>query len=51
VKLFSPQTGTVTRYTFVRNQTELILQDASGRLLGFHKRRPNRNGNIFSDYR
>lgn len=47
VKLFSPQTGTVTRYTFVRNQTDLILQDASGRLLGFHKRPPRRSGRRF----
>lgn len=42
VHLFSPQTGTVTRYTFVRNQTDLILQDVSGRLLSFHKRPFNR---------
>ena len=42
VHLFSPQTGTVTRYTFVRNQTDLILQDGSGRLLNFHKRPFNR---------
>jgi hypothetical protein len=47
VKLFSPQTGTVTRYTFVRNQTDLILQDASGRLLGYHKRPVRRSGNPF----
>ncbi len=38
VNLFSPQTGTVTRYTFVRNQTDLLLQDATGRLLNFHTR-------------
>lgn len=44
VHLFSPQTGTVTRYTFVRNQTDLILQDVSGRLLNFHKRPFNRGG-------
>lgn len=47
VSLFSPQTGTVTRYTFVRNQTGLILQDMSGRLLGFHKRPVNRGGALF----
>jgi len=44
VKLFSPQTGTVTRYTFLRNQTDLLLQDVSGRLLSFSKRRANRRG-------
>lgn len=44
VHLFSPQTGTVTRYTFVRNQTDLLLQESSGRLLGFHKRPANRSG-------
>ena len=47
VKLFSPQTGTVTRYTFVRNQTDLILQDASGRLLSFRNRPVKRNRSFF----
>jgi hypothetical protein len=41
VNLFSQQTGTVTRYTFLRNQTELVLQDASGMLLNFSKRPGN----------
>ena len=35
VNLYSPQTGTVTQYTFVRNQSELVLQDASGQILAF----------------
>ncbi len=37
VNLFSQQTGTVTQYAFMRNQTELMLQDASGMLLNFSK--------------
>jgi len=41
VNLYSQQTGTVTRYTFFRNQTELMLQDASGMLLNFTKRPGN----------
>ncbi|MGB5177215.1 MAG: hypothetical protein WBP44_00660 [Gammaproteobacteria bacterium] len=41
VNLFSQQTGTVTQYTFIRNQTELMLQDASGLLLNFSKRPGN----------
>ena len=41
VNLFSQQTGTVTQYTFMRNQTELMLQDASGMLLNFSKRPGN----------
>jgi hypothetical protein len=47
VNLFSPQTGTVTRYTFVRNQTDLLLQDATGRLLNFHTRPVNPGGYRF----
>jgi len=47
VNLFSPQTGTVTRYTFVRNQTDLILQDGSGRLLSFSRRPLKRGGHLF----
>jgi hypothetical protein len=38
VSLYSPQAGTVTQYTFIRNQTELILQDATGLVLGFSLR-------------
>jgi hypothetical protein len=41
VNLYSPQTGTVTQYSFVRNQTELMLQDASGMVLNFSKRPAN----------
>lgn len=38
ISLYSPQTGTVTQYSFVRNQSELILQDATGRVLRFRLR-------------
>jgi hypothetical protein len=38
VSLFSPQTGTVTQYTFIRNQTNLLLQDASGQVLDYQQR-------------
>jgi len=37
VNLYSQQTGTVTQYSFIRNQTELMLQDASGEVLSFSK--------------
>jgi len=47
VNLFSQQTATVTRYTFFRNQTELMLQDASGMLLNFSKRRGNGVSHLF----
>jgi hypothetical protein len=33
--LYSPQTGTVSQYTFIRNQSELLLQDATGQVLSF----------------
>lgn len=42
VNLYSPQTGTVSQYTFIRNQSELILQDATGRILNFRLRPVNR---------
>jgi hypothetical protein len=35
LKLFTPQTNALTVYSFVRNQTELILQDPSGNVLVF----------------
>jgi hypothetical protein len=47
VNLYSQQTGTVTRYTFVRNQTVLMLQDASGMLLVFSKRPGNGQVHLF----
>ncbi len=43
VSLYSPQTGTVTQYSFIRNRSGLILQDATGRTLGF-RLRPNNYG-------
>lgn len=47
VNLYSQQTGTVTRYTFIRNQTELMLQDATGMLLNFSKRPGNGAAYLF----
>jgi hypothetical protein len=47
VELYSQQTGTVTQYTFVRNQTELMLQDATGAVLSFSKRPLNSAVHIF----
>ena len=38
VSLYSPQTGTVTQYTFIRNQSELLLQDATGQVLSYRLR-------------
>jgi len=38
VNLFSQETRTVTRYTFIRNQTDLMLQDATGQVLSFRRR-------------
>jgi hypothetical protein len=35
--LYSPQTNTVTRYTFVRNQSDLFLSDGSGAVLTFRR--------------
>jgi hypothetical protein len=38
VSLYSPQTRTVSQYTFIRNQSELVLQDATGQVLSFSQR-------------
>jgi len=40
VSLYSPQTGSVTQYSFIRNRSGLMLKDATGRVLSF-RRRPN----------
>ena len=37
--LYSPQTGTISEYTFIRNQSELLLQDATGQVLSFSRQR------------
>lgn len=37
VRMFTPQTGSLQVYTFVRNQTELVLQDTSGQVLVFRQ--------------
>jgi len=47
VNLYSPKTGTVTQYTFIRNQSELRLQDATGQVLSFSKRPVGGAGYVF----
>ena len=47
VNLYSPKTGTVTQYSFIRNQSELMLQDASGQVLSFSKRPVGGAGYVF----
>jgi hypothetical protein len=37
LKLYTPQTGSLQVYTFVRNQTGLMLQDTSGKVLMFRQ--------------
>lgn len=37
ISMYSPETNTMTRYTFVRNQTGLLLQGENGELLQFTK--------------
>jgi hypothetical protein len=37
VSMYSPQTNTVTRYTFMRNQSELLLNNGSGVVQAFRK--------------
>ena len=41
INMYSPQTKTLTRYTFLQNQSELLLNDGSGVLLTFRKRPAN----------
>ena len=47
VSMYSPQTNSVTRYTFMRNQSGLVLQDASGTLLRFTNKPVNGIVHIF----
>jgi hypothetical protein len=47
VNLYAQQTGGVMQYTFARNQSELILQDASGQVLVFSQRPDNRGIRVF----
>ena len=47
VNLYSPKTGTVSQYSFIRNQSELMLQDASGEVLRFSKRPVGGAGYVF----
>jgi len=37
ISLYSPDTDTLTQYTFVRNQTELLLQDVTGEVLAYRR--------------
>lgn len=37
ISLYSPETDTLTQYTFVRNQTELLLQDVTGEVLAYRR--------------
>ena len=37
LSLYSPDTDTLTQYTFVRNQTELLLQDVTGEVLAYRR--------------
>jgi hypothetical protein len=37
LKLFTPQTNSLQVYTFVRNQTGLVLQDVNGNVLTFQQ--------------
>ena len=47
VSMYSPQTNSVTRYTFMRNQSGLLLQDAAGTLLRFTNKPVNGIVHIF----
>ena len=47
INLFTPRTGGLMQYTFARNQSELILQDASGQVLVFRQRPVNRGVRTF----
>jgi hypothetical protein len=37
ISLYSSDTDTLTQYTFVRNQTELLLQDVTGEVLAYRR--------------
>jgi len=47
VSMYSPQTNTLTRYTFMRNQSGLLLEDASGNLLRFTNKPVNGIVHVF----
>jgi hypothetical protein len=47
VNLYAEQTGGVIQYNFARNQSELILQDASGQILVFRQRPVDRGLRVF----
>ena len=37
INMYSPQTNTMTRYTFLQNQSELLLSSGTGTILTFRK--------------
>jgi len=47
VSLYSPQTNTVTRYSFMRNQSQLLLSNGSGTVLTFRKHPADNTLNTF----
>jgi hypothetical protein len=47
ISMYSPQTNTMTRYHFVRNQTGLLLQGMNGELLPFMSYPPDAAGRMF----
>lgn len=47
VNLLAQQTRSVTQYTFARNQSQLILKDAAGRVLVFQQKTRNRGIRTF----
>ena len=47
VSMFSPQTNSVTRYSFMRNQTGLLLQGVNGEVLRFTQKPVNGVVHVF----
>jgi hypothetical protein len=47
ISMYSPQTNTVMRYTFVRNQSVLLLQGVNGEVLRFTRYLPGAAGRWF----
>ncbi len=47
INMYSPRTNTVSRYTFVRNQSGLLMQGMNGELLRFTRYPPNRAMRMF----
>jgi hypothetical protein len=47
INLYSPQTDTMSQYTFVGNGADLLLQDVSGQVISFHKNPVRSSLNVF----